>query len=78
MTYFLIVYERKSGTLEKLKEYPEDQGELALRERFRIEAGDDNGKDLEVVVLGGESLETIKTTHARYFKTAQATAASAG
>ena len=77
MSYFLIVYDRKSGTVKRLQEFPEDEGRAALTERFRIESQNTNGNDLEVVVLGADSLETIQKTHSRYFKTAAELAGSA-
>jgi hypothetical protein len=66
VTYFLLVYDRSQG---KLIEDPRAFGDHAdaLNARFELEAkGFD--PDVEIVVLGGESVESLAATHARYFQ----------
>lgn len=63
--YFLLVYARTEGRL--LREEPFDDHREALVARFeeeRAHRGDDN---IEVVVLGADSREAMRNTHARYF-----------
>jgi hypothetical protein len=69
MKYFLLVYERSSGKLLDQREYGPDEGAKALEERFARERARRNGSDVEIVVLGAESLEALKKTHSRYFMT---------
>jgi hypothetical protein len=61
--YFLLEYHRPSGELRTLVEYSD--GHEAMEHRFALER--DNDRDVEVVVLCAESLDTIKQTHSRYF-----------
>lgn len=68
MKYFLLVYRRSAGRLE---EPPRDLGsdqEAALKIRFERERRERRDPDVEVVVLGAPSLDALKRTHARYFK----------
>lgn len=65
MKYFLLVYDRRGTRLTSAPQAFDDQQE-ALRARFDLERSG-LGDDVEVVVIGGESLESLKTTHARYF-----------
>lgn len=66
MFHWLIVFRRSAGELLRFERY-EDSGE-ALGERFRLErepGGCD--PDLEIVVLGADSADTLRVTHSRYF-----------
>jgi hypothetical protein len=74
MRYFLLVYDRRGARLTSAPQVFDDQQE-ALGARFDIERSG-LGDDIEVVVLGGESLESLKTTHARYFGSDSLPAAS--
>lgn len=65
MPSWLIVYRRKRGELLRCDEYA-DSAE-ASTERFRLEREHPGDRDLEIVVLGADSLETVKRTHGRYF-----------
>lgn len=68
MKQFLLVYDRKTGKITNLQEYDEGEHRRALEDRFNVEASTRND-DLEVVVLRADSLEALKQTHGRYFKT---------
>lgn len=68
MKQFLLVYDRKTGKITDLREYGEGEFRRALRDRFSLEEDVQNGQ-LEIVVLGASSLDALKRTHARYFKT---------
>ena len=68
MRYFLIVYRRSDGQLRSLKEFASGEGEAAMSERSVLELEHKDEPDVEVVVLGASSLESLKNTHSRYFK----------
>lgn len=68
MSYFLIVYRRSDGKLLVLKEFPADQADIAQQQRFALERQEMNNNDVEVIVLGASSLESLQKTHSRYFK----------
>ncbi|GAA2659223.1 hypothetical protein [Paractinoplanes durhamensis] len=73
MRYFLLVFDRVRGALLAEQEY--DDPDRALTARFDIErAGAWEGtpltRDIEVVVLGAASPETLRSTHSRYFMSA--------
>lgn len=63
--WFLLEYHRESGAL-KITEF--DNSSDAMRARVTLEREVPRG--VEVVVLVGKSLETLRRTHARYFKSA--------
>lgn len=65
MKHFLIVFNRKTGERD-ITEY-EDSRE-AIVQRLAEEQSNDN-PDVEIVVIGSPSLEDLKVTHSRYFRT---------
>lgn len=72
MKSFLLIYDRIRGELLVEKEF--DDSSSALKARFRAERekvweGRSLSADMEIVVLGAESAEAIRRTHARYFYT---------
>ncbi len=75
MSHWLIVYSKPSGYLLRCQEFTD--GQAALAERFAVERLHRNNPVLEIVVLGAESLDALKRTHGRYFKTVQELAADA-
>jgi hypothetical protein len=75
MSYYLVVYDRSTGAVE-IEEFTDQQRDLALHRRFEYEREQRNRPQMEVVVLGAESPEALKRTHARYFKTVQELAQS--
>ncbi|WP_017559632.1 hypothetical protein [Nocardiopsis baichengensis] len=66
MTQFLVVFDRSAGEIIHRAEFADRQ--VALRERFVAERKHRHESDIEVVVLGGDSWEALKRTHARYFQ----------
>jgi hypothetical protein len=66
MSYFLVVYDRRSGALD-VTEYGEHDHERAMRDRLSRELAERGRPELEVVVLGAPSLDALKRTHSRYF-----------
>ena len=71
MHYFLVVYDRRTGTVLELKEFGEERRTEALNRRFALELEEAGNPDIEVVVLGAGSRNALLHTHARYFKTLQ-------
>lgn len=66
--HWLIVYFRPTGDLIRCQEYSD--GQEALDERFKVERAFSKtqfAKDTEAVVLGADSLDTLRRTHSRYF-----------
>lgn len=68
MTYFVIVYDRESGTLVACEEFDASIRHEALSRRFELEEKFNGRPEVEIVVLGGLSLRDIQVTHGRYFK----------
>ncbi len=68
MRSFLLVYDRARGTLLEAVEYGAGERTRALRDRFRKEL-EVRGRDVEVVLLSAASLDALRKTHGRYFKT---------
>jgi hypothetical protein len=65
MKYFLLVFDRAKGQLVRpIAKF--GASEEAVRARFECEATG-LGQDIEVVVLGAESEQALRETHARYF-----------
>jgi hypothetical protein len=64
---FLIVYRRQTGELLKLQDLDADRAR-ALESRAEEERHWRDDPEVEVVVLGANSLEELRRTHGRYFK----------
>ena len=70
MSYFVLVYDRPHGRLVRSPERFTDAGrDAAMARRFELEREFADRPDYEIVVLGGESEESLRRTHGRYFKT---------
>jgi len=69
MKHFLVIYNRRSGAIERREEY--DVTADALEARFAAERDHHGQRNIEVVVLGGESWEAVQRTHSRYFSRVQ-------
>lgn len=67
MKQFLIVFDRQTGRLVELREFEAEEEDKAFAVRFERELAERSRPNIEVVLLGAESLEQVKTTHARYF-----------
>ena len=63
---FLLVFDRKVGHLIRTEEYGED-AERAVAAYAETEAIYCDRRDIEVVLIGSDSFETVKRTHANYF-----------
>ncbi len=74
MNYFVVEYNRKtheSTVTVWQDDYPSARADLHARER-------DGETSVEVVLLMGESLQSLKITHSRYFVAAGELLASLG
>jgi hypothetical protein len=68
LRHYLLVYDRSTGKLVECRDLGEDRSG-ALAQRFAIEKRERSHPDIEVVVLSADSLETLRSTHSRYFRT---------
>ena len=69
MRHFLVVYNRHEGRIVRRRAY---RGAAdALDARFAAEREFKGQPDIEVVVLGGESWQSVERTHSRYFSRVQ-------
>jgi hypothetical protein len=66
--HFLVVYDVKVGEAE-VEEF--DDYEAALAAYDALEKKARGRRDLDIVLLGADSLETVKSTHSSYFDTTQ-------
>lgn len=66
LVHFLLVYNGPMRTLERSQRFEDVEAALAAyaqaEDEFRGRA------DLEVVLLGSDSIETLKRTHGHYFE----------
>lgn len=64
--HFLIVFDHAAGKLEQLVPFGAD-GEAAVA-AYSAKEKELQGRDLtEIVLIGSDSIETVKLTHANYF-----------
>jgi hypothetical protein len=66
--HFLVVYDVNIGEAE-VKQFDDYDAAVAAYEKLEEEAR--GRKDLDIVLLGADSLETVKKTHSSYFETTQ-------
>jgi hypothetical protein len=68
LIHFLIVFDHDEATLLRTERF--EDSDLALEayaaEERRVEE-EHEGRRIEVVLIGSDSLDTIKRTHANYF-----------
>jgi hypothetical protein len=65
MLHFLLTYSLTEGRLVDLKQF--EDGKAAGRAYVEAEERNRRDDDVEVVLVGADSLEALKTTHAHYF-----------
>lgn len=67
MRHFLLVFDHARAELLDMREFGEDtktaMAEYARLEREHLKKSD----SIEIVLIGSDSLDTIKVTHANYF-----------
>ena len=66
---FLLVYDRRTGSLDVDDEYPDADRASAMQRRFELEREHRLDPNIEVVLLEARSREVLEQTHARYFRT---------
>jgi hypothetical protein len=64
--HFLLVYDRTLGRLIRLDEF-EDGAKAAAAYAELERESNDRTNNLEIVLVGADSIETIKRTHSHYF-----------
>lgn len=69
MAFFLLVYDQHAGKLLQMTEYADADRDAALEMRFDLERQHRLEPNLEIVLLGARDADTLRLTHARYFKT---------
>lgn len=67
LRHFLLVFDHASAHLIQLLEFDTDVNE-AMAEYARLEREHmDKADRVEIVLIGSDSLDTVKVTHANYF-----------
>lgn len=66
MIHFLLVFDRREGRVLSQQEF--EARSAAMAGRFEAERLHKGNPDIEVVVLGAQSVAALKRTHARYFQ----------
>jgi hypothetical protein len=64
--HFLIVFDHTAGELESLFEFGEN-GDAAVEAYSAKEKELKDRESVEIVLIGSDSLDTVKLTHANYF-----------
>jgi hypothetical protein len=75
MQHYLMIYDRRAGKIVRHRRFRTPA--RALTARFEAEREFREDPDIEVVVLGAESWDSLPRTHSRYFKGVQELAATA-
>ncbi|MGL5865103.1 MAG: hypothetical protein ACRCYX_04410 [Dermatophilaceae bacterium] len=65
MKHFVMVFDRHAGQVLSEDEFTDPRA--AMQERFAVERQHRHDPEIEVVVLGADSAQMLRTTHARYF-----------
>lgn len=65
LIYFLIAYNATQGRLDSYEEYV--HADSAMKDFATLEAEHQGSKDIQVVLLTADSLDTLKSTHPHYF-----------
>lgn len=64
--HFLLVFDHASGELVGVEEFGPD-GDAAVAAYAQKESEYRDRKMVEIVLIGSDSLDTVKLTHANYF-----------
>lgn len=64
--HFLLVFDHERGELIKESQFGED-GSRALSSYADMEWEHRNDRSIEIVLIGSDSIDTVKLTHANYF-----------
>jgi hypothetical protein len=71
INHFLIVFDHASGELEDLIEFGRNS-DAAVEAYSAKERELQDRKSIEIVLIGSDSLDTVKLTHANYFNSSDA------
>lgn len=71
--HFLLVYDHAIGRLLDVVEFGGDS-DAALKRYGELEAEHRNEPKMDIVLVGSDSLDTIKVTHRNYFNEGQSLA----
>lgn len=66
--HFLLVFDRQVGHLIEQRDFGADM-DAAIAEYQRIERERFGDSRYDIVLVGSDSIETVKVTHASYFRT---------
>lgn len=69
MAHFLLIYDRRTGTLLRQDQFETDSE--ALDARFEAESEYGVGADIEVLAISAASEAELKRSHGRYFLTSE-------
>jgi hypothetical protein len=67
MPQFLIIYNQQTAAVD-VTPYTDDQRAVARERRFELERDHRLEPHIEVVLLSAPSVDVVRRTHARYFK----------
>jgi vacuolar-type H+-ATPase subunit F/Vma7 len=70
LQHYLLVYDLDAQRLVAQKQF--EDGDEAARAYAELERQYQGREDLEIVLVGADSIETIRQTHAHYFDSASA------
>jgi hypothetical protein len=65
--HFLLIYDLKSRTLRDYAAFNATERELALAAYQQAEQAHGEDRDVEIVLIGADSIETVHQTHGHYF-----------
>lgn len=65
--HFLLVFDREVGHLIQQRDFGTNMGE-AIAEYQRMEREHFGDPRYDIVLVGSDSIETVKVTHASYFR----------
>jgi hypothetical protein len=71
--HFLLIYDHEIGKLLDVLEYGSDS-DAALKRYGELEAEHRDEPKMDIVLVGSDSLDTIKITHRNYFNDGQSLA----
>jgi hypothetical protein len=70
LRHFLLVFDHQRGHLLQSTEFADSAA--AIKAYSRTERQYEGNKQMEIVLIGADSFETVKRTHANYFNRAVA------
>jgi hypothetical protein len=65
LLHFLLVFDHETGRLVHEERF--DDSEAAVQAYFTMEKTHRDTPMIEIVLIGSDSIETVKLTHANYF-----------